>query len=963
MTLKQRLMFGFISAQIAVCLFMALLLWYYGHNGMAKIGSAGSAATQERALEQLASIRSAKAQHIEDLFTRIRSQALSQAESLTVREAAQTLGSAYYTIQGETIGKMDYREIKGMLLQDYTSSNYLKNPGFAEHNAVAPGYSPRAAEKYLPPDANGILLQGMYVLSSGNPNSIGQKHKLDASAVHTTYNTLHAKFHPILRHYLETFNYYDIFIIDGISGNIIYSVFKEKDFATSLITGPYKDTGLGDAFRKAAEAGKKGLHNVAFFADFAPYEASYNAPSAFVAAPVYNSNNTFIAVVAFQLPEDTINGIMTSGGKWREVGLGESGETYLVGPDMKTRSLLRDSTAHGILETSVATEATRKAQASDTGHGSITDYRGKQVFAAWQPLKIDGLQYSLIAEIDQTEALAAARDIASTQSSAEARMLGSAAITMLLGILAASGLAIVLVGSLARQLQRLQTYAGEVAEGHLDARPEGTYPAELDSMRHSIERMVQHLRQRIGEADAKGEEATRSAQAAQEALEKARQSEQRIKGLMERMTGAASKARSVSDNVSQSINELTSQISAITTGVQTQRSRMDDTAHAMDDMRNMVTDVADNARRAATQADLSRANAEKGATGVRTAVAAIEGVREDIERLNVAMSRLGEEADSIGKVMSVISDIADQTNLLALNAAIEAARAGDAGRGFAVVADEVRKLAEKTMTATREVGEAVSRIQTHTRENIAAVENTVRETTQAAMAAESSGTIMGNIVSLVDETAGMVQTIASASDQQAADSETVGRNVADVSRIAAETASGMTTFASTLHDIFAQVQELFSMIEVISTGEDGVSVLADAHDSSTLVRWSDELANLPSIDEQHKTLIDIINKLHVAARSRDNARVLSLFGELREYTVSHFGYEEELFRKYNYPEAREHAEVHKRFVEKVLAWERQCTLGEANPMDILRGLVDWLVSHIMKVDKRYHAFLRDRGAH
>ena len=61
------------------------------------------------------------------------------------------------------------------------------------------------------------------------------------------------------------------------------------------------------------------------------------------------------------------------------------------------------------------------------------------------------------------------------------------------------------------------------------------------------------------------------------------------------------------------------------------------------------------------------------------------------------MTRLGQQADSIGHILSVISDIADQTNLLALNAAIEAARAGDAGRGFAVVADEVRKLAEKTM--------------------------------------------------------------------------------------------------------------------------------------------------------------------------------------------------------------------------------------------------------------------------
>ncbi|GKT21909.1 Chemotaxis methyl-accepting receptor like protein, partial [Aduncisulcus paluster] len=85
---------------------------------------------------------------------------------------------------------------------------------------------------------------------------------------------------------------------------------------------------------------------------------------------------------------------------------------------------------------------------------------------------------------------------------------------------------------------------------------------------------------------------------------------------------------------------------------------------------------------------------------------------------------LGQQADSIGHIMSVITDIADQTNLLALNAAIEAARAGEAGRGFAVVADEVRKLAEKTVSATNEVGEAISGIQNGTASSISRMEET-----------------------------------------------------------------------------------------------------------------------------------------------------------------------------------------------------------------------------------------------
>ncbi len=220
---------------------------------------------------------------------------------------------------------------------------------------------------------------------------------------------------------------------------------------------------------------------------------------------------------------------------------------------------------------------------------------------------------------------------------------------------------------------------------------------------------------------------------------------------------------------------------------------------------------------------------------------------------------------------------------------------------------------------------------------------------------------MTRIVTLVDETAGMVQSIAAANGQQAAASEVVGRSVDEVNRIAGQTAEAMTRFTGTLNDIFAQVQEMFSMVEVICAGEDGVALMSDASEE-TLIRWTDELSNLPSIDAQHKKLVDYINAVHRAARTSDMAAVLEVFGQLKAYTVEHFGYEERLFAVHGYPEGEQHADVHRRFVQRVLEWEKQAAGG--NPtvvMEILRGLVDWLVSHIMKVDKRYETFLRERG--
>ena len=132
-------------------------------------------------------------------------------------------------------------------------------------------------------------------------------------------------------------------------------------------------------------------------------------------------------------------------------------------------------------------------------------------------------------------------------------------------------------------------------------------------------------------------------------------------------------------------------------------------------------------------------------------------------------------------------DIADQTNLLALNAAIEAARAGEAGRGFAVVADEVRKLAEKTMSSTTDVGNAIAAIQQSAGQSIQQVEKAVGNISEATEYSNKSGEALKEIVGMVDQTADEVLAIAAASEQQSATSEEINRSVADVNHIAAST--------------------------------------------------------------------------------------------------------------------------------------------------------------------------------
>jgi Methyl-accepting chemotaxis protein len=211
----------------------------------------------------------------------------------------------------------------------------------------------------------------------------------------------------------------------------------------------------------------------------------------------------------------------------------------------------------------------------------------------------------------------------------------------------------------------------------------------------------------------------------------------------------------------------------------------------MEEMNATVLEVAKNAQMAADISMQTKTQALEGARIVNNAVSSIKSVHTQSLAIKADMDALGQQAEGIGQIMGVIADIADQTNLLALNAAIEAARAGDAGRGFAVVADEVRKLAEKTMTATQEVGQAVRGIQEGTKKNIQNVDSAGEAIEKAATLSVSSGESLDKIMELVNLVNDQVQSIATASEEQSAASEEINRAVEQVASISAETAQAM----------------------------------------------------------------------------------------------------------------------------------------------------------------------------
>ncbi|WP_409424707.1 MULTISPECIES: methyl-accepting chemotaxis protein [unclassified Pseudoalteromonas] len=246
-----------------------------------------------------------------------------------------------------------------------------------------------------------IELQSRYL--ANNPNPIGEKQKLTATEQSDSYEQAHRQYHPYLRDMTNINEFYDIFIIDPTNGNIVYSVYKEVDFATSLQTGPYAKSNLASLFQQLKDSSNP---QTIAFADYKQYSPSYNAPASFIGKPIVVDGKT-IAILAAQLSIEDINSIM----KERD-GLGESGETYLVGPEglMRSDSYI-DPINHSVESSfrnpnkgTVNTLSVIKALKNEKGQHVISDYNNEMVLSAFAPVNVFNIRWALIAEMDEQEA-------------------------------------------------------------------------------------------------------------------------------------------------------------------------------------------------------------------------------------------------------------------------------------------------------------------------------------------------------------------------------------------------------------------------------------------------------------------------------------------------------------------------------------------------------------------------------
>ncbi len=425
------------------------------------------------------------------------------------------------------------------------------------------------------------------------------------------------------------------------------------------------------------------------------------------------------------------------------------------------------------------------------------------------------------AGIDTTVELSG-EEIIKVESKADERLaadmwflyLGAAAIDVVVLLLT-----FLAVRSILMPMRQLSAYASKVAKGDYDAVCHTATNDELGKLAEVLKDTVGAVKESIAQAHRSEELAQAEARNARNAVSEAQAARAQAEcAKAEGMVQAAEQLVKIVEVVSSASGQLAAQVEESSRGAGVQSQRATETATAMDEMNSTVLEVARNATRAAESTEAARQRATEGARIVSEVMTGIDEVRRVSTELKGDMAVLGTQVEGIGQIMDVINDIADQTNLLALNAAIEAARAGDAGRGFAVVADEVRKLAEKTMHATREVGEAIVGIQAAARKNIENVERSAKAVEHSTVLAGRSGEALKDIVCMVETATDQVRGIATSSEQQSAVSEEINHSILDINRISGETAGAMRQSAHAVGDLSKQAQTLLGLIEKMKCG-------------------------------------------------------------------------------------------------------------------------------------------------
>jgi len=669
---------------------------------------------------------------------------------------------------------------------------------------------------------NGIsqkdTLQRLYI--TDNPHPTGSKEELDFAGDGSLYSQVHEYYHPWFRHFLRQRDYYDIFLFSP-AGDLVYTVFKELDYATNLNTGEYKDSDLGNAFRAAKNNPNPDQQN---FFDFRPYAPSHGAPASFISQAILNDDGSLAGVLVFQMPIARINRVMQLA-----AGMGDSGETYIVGKDNLMRSDSRFSEDSTILKTKVTGETVDLALDGKDGVQVVADYRGINVFSAYGPLDFKGTRWAILAEIDEAEVMAPIND-----------MKVFSLLTTSIVIVVIAFISLLSSRSIAGPIREAVSATKAISEGNTTIDIKGGHRGdEIGEMAKSLEvlrnvteksfaqaQMIEMMPTAVMTVDMNNDFKMNYMNKHSRIL--LHEIEEHLPCAVNEMIGKSidifhknpehqrklisdpnnlphsARIKVADQTLGLKISALTNQdgefispmltwenitaqaeladmfdenIGGIAKSLSVAAEKLQGSAM---EMGQTATQTQESSASVASAAEETSANVNTVSSATEEMTASAKEISQQVgnvaSRSNAASSSASNTSDkvnelnvlvgNIGEVVTAIRDIAEQTNLLALNATIEAARAGEAGKGFAVVADEVKKLANETGIKTNEIEERIISIQSATSEAVIAMKEIINNigdidaaASTTASAAEEQNSVLNEISRSISEVAAAAQQV------------------------------------------------------------------------------------------------------------------------------------------------------------------------------------------------------------
>jgi len=424
-----------------------------------------SNALTDAATQKLVALGDARTKQIKSSFVGVNRSVVLNSLNATTTEAMASLTQDFQALQSQPPSAADRQAV----------AEYYDKVFLPQLRKNAQGDVTAAA--FLPSTNAQWYLQAKYTAPH---ESFDDAVQVDDAGDGTQWSADHAKYHAFFREVVQQNNFEDAMLVDT-EGNVVYTAYKGVDLGTNLLSGPYKDSGLEQAFREVL---RSNTVNAVSLVDFEPYSASYDVPTAFGLSPV-GVDGKLTGVLVIQMPVDAINNVMTGNKTWEQSGLGHSGEAYLVGPDHTMRSTSRlllenpDAYKHAvvnagtpaavadeivanenpILKQKVDSPSVALALAGQTGTVTETDYLGRRVITAYAPLVQGGVTWAVLAQMDEEEALKPVTDLFRVLS---AITLGAVLLVTLLSTLMAR--------AFTQPVKRLLTGVRQVAGGDLQAR-------------------------------------------------------------------------------------------------------------------------------------------------------------------------------------------------------------------------------------------------------------------------------------------------------------------------------------------------------------------------------------------------------------------------------------------------------------------------------------------------------------